>query len=49
LPAEGLNKVQGMPFTTEEIRNKIIAVYNSWQFAVYSLQLLGRLYFNCKL
>ena len=29
LPAEGLNKVQGMPFTTEEIREKIKAVYNS--------------------
>ncbi len=29
LPAVGLNKVQGMPFTTEEIRNKIIEVHNA--------------------
>ena len=29
LPAEGFNKVQGMPFTTEEIKAKIKSVYNS--------------------
>jgi 2-oxoglutarate ferredoxin oxidoreductase subunit alpha len=28
LPAIGLNKVQGMPFTTEEIKSKIIELYN---------------------
>jgi len=29
LPAEGLNKIQGMPFTTAEIREKIISIYNA--------------------
>ncbi|MDB5282478.1 MAG: 2-oxoacid:acceptor oxidoreductase subunit alpha [Bacteroidota bacterium] len=28
IPAEGLNKVQGMPFTTEEVKNKIVELYN---------------------
>ena len=29
LPAIGMSKVQGMPFTTEEIKNKIIEVHNA--------------------
>lgn len=28
IPAEGLNKVQGMPFTTQEIKAKIVELYN---------------------
>lgn len=28
IPAEGLNKMQGQPFTTEEVKNKIIELYN---------------------
>jgi 2-oxoglutarate ferredoxin oxidoreductase subunit alpha len=29
LPVEGLNKVQGMPFTTEEVKAKIVELYNA--------------------
>lgn len=28
IPAVGLNKIQGLPFTTEEIKNKVIELYN---------------------
>ena len=28
LPAVGLNKVQGQPFTTEEVKAKIVELYN---------------------
>lgn len=29
VPVTGLNKVQGLPFETEEIKNKVLEVYNS--------------------
>ncbi len=29
VPAVGLNKIQGLPFETEEIKNKVLEVYNS--------------------
>ncbi len=29
VPAIGFNKVQGLPFDTEEIRNKVLEIYNS--------------------
>jgi 2-oxoglutarate ferredoxin oxidoreductase subunit alpha len=29
VPAIGLNKVQGLPFDTEEIKSKVLEIYNS--------------------
>jgi hypothetical protein len=29
VPAEGFSKVQGMPFTTEEIKEKIVELYKA--------------------
>lgn len=28
IPAVGLNKIQGLPFTTDEIKNKVVELYN---------------------